>query len=120
MTTRLPIVEEPASSLRSDGSRNYVHPADVAGRFTRLRYIIFTVLIAVYVVLPFVKVGGHPAVFIDIVNRRFYLFGAVFNAQDFWLVFFLLSGVGLTLLTIIRVPAYRLSRRRLPAGRATD
>jgi cytochrome c oxidase accessory protein FixG len=103
MSTKLPVVEEPASSLRSDGSRNYVHPADVHGRFTRLRYIIFAVLIAVYVLLPFVKVGGHPAVFMDIVNRRFYLFGGVFNAQDFWLMFFLLSGVGLTLLIVTAV-----------------
>lgn len=103
MTTRLPVVEEPASSLRADGSRNYVHPADVKGRFTRLRYITFAVLIAIYVVLPFAKVGGHPAVFIDIVNRRFYLFGEVFNAQDFWLVFFLLSGVGLTLLILTAI-----------------
>lgn len=100
MSVKLPVVEEPSSSLRADGSRNYVHSADVTGRFTRLRYGIFAVLIAVYVVLPFVKVGGHPAVFIDIVNRRFYLFGAVFNAQDFWLVFFLLSGIGLTLLIV--------------------
>jgi cytochrome c oxidase accessory protein FixG len=103
MTTKLPVVEEPASSLRSDGSRNYVHPADVKGRFTRLRYVIFAVLIAVYVVLPFVKIGGHPAVFMDIVNRRFYLFGAVFNAQDFWLMFFLLSGVGLALLIVTAI-----------------
>ena len=50
MTTKLPIVEEPASSLRSDGSRNYVHPADVAGRFTRLRNVIFTVLIGTFVI----------------------------------------------------------------------
>ncbi len=103
MSTKLPVVEEPASSLRSDGSRNYVHPADVSGRFTRLRYIVFAVLIAIYVALPFVKVGGNPAVFIDIVNRRFYLFGGVFNAQDFWLVFFLLSGVGLTLIIVTAV-----------------
>ncbi|MDH3817099.1 MAG: cytochrome c oxidase accessory protein CcoG [Myxococcales bacterium] len=103
MTIKLPVVEEPASSLRSDGSRNYVHPADVKGRFTRLRYIIFAVLIAIYVTLPFVKVGGHPAVFMDIVNRRFYLFGGVFNAQDFWLMFFLLSGVGLTLLILTAI-----------------
>jgi len=103
MTTKLPIVEEPASSLRSDGSRNYVHPADVSGRFTRIRNVVFTVLIAIYVVLPFVKVGGHPAVFIDIVNRRFYLFGGVFNAQDFWLVFFLLSVVGLALLIMTAI-----------------
>ncbi len=103
MTTKLPVVEEHASSLRSDGSRNYVHPADVKGRFTRLRYTIFSVLIAIYVLLPFVKIGGHPAVFLDIVNRRFYLFGGVFNAQDFWLVFFLLSGVGLTLLIVTAI-----------------
>jgi cytochrome c oxidase accessory protein FixG len=100
MTTKLPVVEDPVSSLRADGSRNYVHPADVKGRFTRIRYIVFTVLIAIYVVLPFVQVGGHPAVFIDIVNRRFYLFGSVFNAQDFWLVFFLLSGIGLALIIV--------------------
>jgi cytochrome c oxidase accessory protein FixG len=80
-----------------------VHPADVKGRFTRLRYLIFAVLIAIYVALPFVKVGGHPAVFMDIVNRRFYLFGGVFNAQDFWLMFFLLSGVGLTLLIVTAI-----------------
>jgi cytochrome c oxidase accessory protein FixG len=55
------------------------------------------------VVLPFVKIGGHPAVFMDIVNRRFYLFGGVFNAQDFWLMFFLLSGVGLTLLIVTAI-----------------
>ena len=68
MASKLPVFEEPASSLRSDGSRNYVHPADVTGRFTRLRYVIFAVLIAVYVVLPFVKIGGHPAVFMDSVG----------------------------------------------------
>jgi len=103
MSSKLPVVGEHASSLRSDGSRNYVHPADVHGRFTRLRYIFFAALIAIYVVLPFVKIGGHPAVFMDIVNRRFYLFGSVFNAQDFWLMFFLLSGVGLSLLIVTAI-----------------
>ncbi len=103
MTSKLPVVQDPASSLRSDGSRNYVHPADVTGRFTRLRHIIFAVLIAIYIALPFVKIGGHPAVFMDIVNRHFYLLGGVFNAQDFWLMFFLLSGVGLTLLIVTAI-----------------
>jgi cytochrome c oxidase accessory protein FixG len=103
MNQRLPVVEEPASSLRSDGSRNYVHPADVHGRFTTLRYVVFALLIVVYVALPFIKVGGRPAVFLDIANRRFYLFGGTFNAQDFWLVFFLLSGMGLLLLMITAI-----------------
>ncbi len=94
---------EPASSIRSDGSRNYVHPADVTGRFTRLRYVIFAVLIVIYLALPFVHIRGRPAVFLDIVHRQFYLFGATFNAQDFWLAFFLLSGMGLILIIVTTV-----------------
>ena len=40
------------------------------------------------------KLGGHPAVFLDVDTREFFLFGATFNAQDTWLLFFLLTGVG--------------------------
>ncbi len=89
--------QKTASSLHSDGSRNFVHPADVKGRFATSRKGIFAVLIAVYVLLPWIQIGGHPAVFLDIAARRFYLFGATFNAQDTFLLFFLLSGVGFAL-----------------------
>jgi cytochrome c oxidase accessory protein FixG len=51
-------------------------------------------LIALWALLPWIPIGGHPAVFLDIAARRFFLFGASFNAQDTWLLFFLLSGVG--------------------------
>ncbi|MCA9579481.1 MAG: cytochrome c oxidase accessory protein CcoG, partial [Myxococcales bacterium] len=90
----LPVIDEPASSLHVDGRRNYVHPADVHGRFLTRRRIVFAVLIAVYVALPFVHVGGRPAVFLDVAHRRFFLFGLSLNAQDFWLAFFVLSGIG--------------------------
>ena len=40
------------------------------------------------------QIGGHPAVFLDVDAREFFLFGATFNAQDTWLLFFLLTGVG--------------------------
>ncbi len=86
-----------ASSLHSDGRRNFVHPADVKGKFALSRKGIFALLLAVYVLLPWIQIGGHPAVFLDIAARRFYLFGATFNAQDTFLLFFLLSGVGFAL-----------------------
>ncbi|MCB1953899.1 MAG: 4Fe-4S binding protein, partial [Rhodocyclaceae bacterium] len=72
----------------------------MSGRFTRLRYVFFAVLIVVYIALPFIQIGGHPAVFLDVAARKFYLFGGTFNAQDFWLVFFLLSGAGLALIVV--------------------
>ncbi len=100
MPKSLPVIQEPASSLNKDGSRNFVHPADVKGRFTTRRWITFAVLLLIYVALPFIEVGGRPAVFLDVARRRFYLFGAAFNAQDFWLVFFLLSGMALVLFIV--------------------
>jgi cytochrome c oxidase accessory protein FixG len=95
---RLPVVDERGKgSLRADGSRVRIVPADVSGRYARARKIVFALLIGVYVALPFVKIGGNPAILLDIARRRFFLFGQTFNAQDTWLVFFLLTGVGFSL-----------------------
>jgi len=91
-------VLDQVSALRSDGRRNFVVPADVTGRFTVLRRVVFALLIGIYVALPWISVKGHPAVFLDVEHRVFYLFGATFNAQDFWLAFFLLSGTGFALI----------------------
>ena len=91
------------SVLNDDGSRNHVHPADVTGRFSRFKPWSQAILIAIYVALPFVQVGGHPAVHIDIPGRQFFLFGLVFNAQDFYLAFFVLTGIGFTLIFLSAV-----------------
>ncbi len=103
MSAALAVLGEKPGSLRQDGSRRFVQPADVRGRFTRLRWVVFAALIAVYAALPWISVGGHPAIFLDIEHRRFFLFGATFNAQDAWLVFFLVSGVGFGLIALTAV-----------------
>jgi cytochrome c oxidase accessory protein FixG len=87
-------------SLRADGARVVVQPADVTGRYATARKLVFTLLIGIYLALPFVPVGGHPAVFIDIPDRRFYVFGAVLDARDLWMMTFVLLGAGLTLLYV--------------------
>ncbi|MFT3765723.1 MAG: cytochrome c oxidase accessory protein CcoG [Minicystis sp.] len=98
----LPVLEN-RSSLRTDGKRNFVHPADVRGRFNTGRKIGFWALIAVWLALPWIKINGQPTLFLDIEHRKFFLFGATFNAQDIWLMFFLLTGVafGLVYLTAL-------------------
>jgi cytochrome c oxidase accessory protein FixG len=85
-------------SLLEDGRRLAIYPADVRGRFARARNLTFAVLIGIYVALPWIRIGGHPAVFLDVEARRFYLFGATFNAQDGWMMAVLLLGTGLGLL----------------------
>jgi cytochrome c oxidase accessory protein FixG len=92
MTVRLRVLG--ASSLGTDGHRNAVYPADVRGRFDRARIAAYALLIGLWIALPWIRIGGRPAVFLDIDAREFYLFGASFNAQDVWLLFFLATGVG--------------------------
>ncbi len=95
---RLPVLG--ASSLGADGHRNTVFPADVRGRFDRARVVVFALLVGLWIALPWIKIAGRPAVFLDIDAREFYLFGASFNAQDVWLLFFLATGVGFGLVFV--------------------
>lgn len=81
-------------SLGRDGRRRRPYPADVSGRFVRARRIVYALLIAIWAALPWIRIRGNPAVFLDVERRQFFLFGLTFNAQDVWLMFFLLSGVG--------------------------
>lgn len=89
---QLPVIGE--GSLGRDGKRKRAYPADVSGRFVRARRVVYVALIALWAALPWIPIGGHPAVFLDIERRQFFLFSMTFNAQDVWLMFFALSGVG--------------------------
>ncbi len=90
---RRPIRSSGEGSLGRDGRRKRPYPADVSGRWLRARRAVYAVLIALWAALPWIPIGGHPAVFLDVEKRQFFLFGLTFNAQDAWLLFFALSGV---------------------------
>ena len=85
------------TTINQDGSRFFIHPADVKGFFTRWRRVFALLLIGIYVGLPWIPVNGHPAVFLDVLNRRFHLFGLTFAAQDLWMAFFFITGLGFSL-----------------------
>ena len=88
---------ESVTTILADGSRRFLFPADAHGRFTRLRRISALALIAFYLSLPWIRINGHPAVFLDVASRRFHLFGLTLAAQDLWLIFFVISGLGFSL-----------------------
>lgn len=88
------------TTIGADGSRYDIHPADVHGRFTSARRWSGWALIAFYLVLPWIPVNGHPAVFLDIADRRFHFFGYTLAAQDSWLLFFGVTGLGFALFFI--------------------
>jgi cytochrome c oxidase accessory protein FixG len=85
------------TTIRADGSRPFQFPADTHGRFTRWRRAVAYTLIALYLSLPWIKINGYPAVFLDVAERRFHLFGLTLAAQDMWLLFFVITGLGFSL-----------------------
>lgn len=92
----LPTVDS-VTTIEADGSRRDIHPADVDGGFMRARRWSGWALIAFYVALPWIPVNGHPAVFLDIAERRFHFLGYTLAAQDTWLLFFGVTGLGFAL-----------------------
>ncbi|MEN9661656.1 MAG: hypothetical protein RL324_605 [Verrucomicrobiota bacterium] len=85
------------TTIQADGSRPYLYPADVRGRFATARQWFAFALIAFYLALPWIPVNGYPAVFLDVAERHFHLFGITLAAQDMWLLFFVITGLGFSL-----------------------
>ena len=88
------------TSINDDGSKYNIHPADVKGIFTTLRRLTAWFLILIYVALPWIPINGYPAVFIDVEELRFHFFGFTLLTQDFWVFFFLVSGLAFGLFVL--------------------
>jgi cytochrome c oxidase accessory protein FixG len=87
-------------TINQDGTRNFLHPADVHGRFQARKNVVYSILLLVYVLVPWITIGGHPAVHVDLPGRTAYLFGRSFTNQDAYLLFFLVSGLGFALFVV--------------------
>lgn len=83
--------------IDDDGRRQKVQPADVDGRLQRRKPFVRWSLIGIFVALPWIDVGGHPAVLFDLPARRFHLFGHTLGPGDIPWLFFLAMAVGWTL-----------------------
>ncbi|MGN6369225.1 MAG: cytochrome c oxidase accessory protein CcoG [Phycisphaerae bacterium] len=76
------IAENVLSTLKKDGSRRWLRPRLSRGRYLNARRIVAYALMAIFLLLPFLTINGKPAVLLDIVHRRFTLFGYTFLPTD--------------------------------------
>ncbi|MFN0133952.1 MAG: cytochrome c oxidase accessory protein CcoG [Phycisphaerales bacterium] len=91
------------ATLNDDGSRRWIKPRVSTGRFLTRRRIIAYALILIFTAIPYIKVGGHPLVLLDLPARRFTIFGVTFLPTDtVLLALFMVSVfVGIFLLTAL-------------------
>lgn len=90
-------------TLNPDGTRRWLRPRLFSGRFHRRRRVLAWALIAVFTAIPYVTMRGEPLVLLDVVHRRFTLFGTTFLPTDSMLLMLLLVGlfVAIFLLTAV-------------------
>jgi len=73
------------ATVDSKGKRIWMFPHKPEGRLYNLRTWATLVYLAVFFGLPFAKVNDHPIFLINILERRFILFGQIFWPQDFFI-----------------------------------
>ncbi len=83
---------ERLATTDENGDRVYIHPEDIQGKWRTRRKIVYSLLIFVYLVIPWTKIGGKQTILLDLPDRHFILFGVDFWAHDTPYLFFLLAG----------------------------
>ncbi|MEO1434175.1 MAG: 4Fe-4S dicluster domain-containing protein [Bacteroidota bacterium] len=73
------------ATVDQKGKRLWIYPKKPKGKFTQWRTYVSWGLLAILVLLPFVKLGGEPLFLLNVLERKFILFGILFLPQDFHL-----------------------------------
>jgi cytochrome c oxidase accessory protein FixG len=105
------IEQESSQSFRShlatvdeEGKRKWIFPKKPKGGWYRARTYVSWVLLAILFGGPFIKIGGHPLLMLNVFERKFVVFGNVFWPQDFHL--FLLAVLTFIVFIIIFTVVY--------------
>ncbi|MEM8782359.1 MAG: cytochrome c oxidase accessory protein CcoG [Planctomycetota bacterium] len=95
--------ERVLSTLEADGSRRWLYPRLSKGNWWKRRRNFAYFLIAFFLALPWVRVGGEPIVLLDIADRQFHVLGQTFLPTDTVLlaILVLMAGVSVFFFTAV-------------------
>ena len=106
MTTSPPLLDAPEqvlSTLDREGRRRWLRPRLSKGQWWKRRRIVAYVLMFVFVAIPHLRINGKPMILLDIVARKFTIFGYTFLPNDTLVLalFMLTVFVSIVLITAI-------------------
>jgi len=88
-----PLITETGDSYRDSiatidkrGKRIWVYPHKPKGSFHRWRLAVGYFLVAILIIMPFLRIKGHPFLLLNIIERKFFIFGIPFWPQDFYIL----------------------------------
>lgn len=90
-------------SLNQHGERKFIYPAEVKGFFRKHRNWTQALLLAFFLLTPWLTINGKQALLLDVVHREFHIFGLSLYAHDAPLLFliFAIAVFGLIFITTV-------------------
>ena len=73
-------------TMDESGTRKWVFPRKPKGKSRNYREYVGYSLLLLFVAIPFLKINGNPVLLINILDRRFFIFGQPFYLQDFFIL----------------------------------
>ncbi len=73
------------SSVSETGRRNWIYALKPSGKWTNYRKYLAWLYLAVFFIMPFIKVNGMPFMMINLPEGKFILFSKIFWPQDFFI-----------------------------------
>lgn len=70
------------ATVTKEGKRIWIYPKKPSGKFYRARTIVSIILLAFLFGAPFIKIDGHPFIILNVIERKFILFGIPFGPHD--------------------------------------
>lgn len=94
MTTENLTFRDRPINMNEKGGRKWVYAKKPSGKWYTRRTLFSWLVLTFFVAAPFIRVNQNPLILLDIANRKFIIFGAIFWAQDtFILALLMLSFV---------------------------
>ena len=73
------------ATVDKEGKRIWVYPKKPKGRFYNIRTLVSILLLVILFAGPFIRINGEPLLMLNILERKFVIFGQIFWPQDFHL-----------------------------------
>jgi cytochrome c oxidase accessory protein FixG len=74
------------ATVDKNGKRIWLYPKRPGGKLHRWRILVTAVLLSLFFSGPFLTIGGRPFLLLNVLERRFVVFGQAFWPQDFVLL----------------------------------
>jgi len=93
-------VRERVTTIGDRGSRIWLYPINFKGIWLQRRRMVAYILTVIYFIIPWIHIGGQPAVLLDLRHRKMALFGLTLWPQDTLIFWFFMVGLGLSLFMV--------------------